>query len=475
MTAQPTTPEQTTSPLADASSLRGLCGGAVHLPGDPGYDAARMPWNVAVQQHPAAVAYPASADEVVEVVRAATAAGLRVAPQGTGHNAGPLGSLADAVLVRTSAMRAVEVDAEARTARVGAGALWIDVVEAVAPYGLAALHGSSPDVGVVGYSLGGGMGWYSRELGLATNSITAVEIVTGDGTLVRATEDMEPELFWAVRGGGGNFGVVTALEFRLFPIQDVYAGMLVWDRSEADRVLRAWSRWTATAPDQVTTSFRILQLPPFEEIPAPIRGRQIVVIDGAVNDDDCMAEKILAELRALEPEMDTFARVPSASIVRLHMDPEGPTPGVSATSVLSGMPDDAIDAFLGQVGHGSQQSLLLAELRQLGGALGRPAEGAGALPMLSGEFVLFGVAIAATPEMGAAGQADADALVSVMAPWANGRQYLNFSEEAVDSRTGYDAAAYTRLQSVRAGVDPAGTFVANHTIPADTITLPTQR
>ena len=475
MTAQPTTPEQTTSPLVDASSLRGLCGGAVHLPGDPGYDAARMPWNVAVQQRPAAVAYPASADEVVAVVRAATAAGLRVAPQGTGHNAGPLAPLADAVLVRTSAMRAVEVDAEARTARVGAGALWIDVVEAVAPFGLAALHGSSPDVGVVGYSLGGGMGWYSRELGLATNSVTAVEIVTGDGTLVRATEDTEPDLFWAVRGGGGNFGVVTALEFRLFPIQDVYAGMLVWDRSEADRVLRAWSRWTATAPDQVTTSFRVLQLPPFEEIPAPIRGRQIVVIDGAVNDDDCMAEKILAELRALEPEMDTFARVPSASIVRLHMDPEGPTPGVSATSVLSGMPDDAIDAFLGQVGHGSQQSLLLAELRQLGGALGRPAEGAGALPMLSGEFVLFGVAIAATPEMGAAGQADADALVSVMAPWANGRQYLNFSEEAVDSRTGYDAAAYTRLRSVRAAVDPAGRFVANHTIPADTITLPTQR
>ena len=475
MTAQPTTPEQTTSPLAYASSLRGLCGGAVHLPGDPGYDAARMPWNVAVQQHPAAVAYPASADEVVEVVRAATAAGLRVAAQGTGHNAGPLGALGDAVLVRTSAMRDVEVDAEGRTARVGAGALWIDVVDAVAPYGLAALHGSSPDVGVVGYSLGGGMGWYARELGLATNNITAVEIVTADGTLVWATAETEADLFWAVRGGGGNFGVVTALELRLFPIDTVYAGMLVWDRSDAEKVLRAWARWTATAPDSVTTSFRILQLPPFEEIPAPIRGRQIVVIDGAVNDEDCMAEKILAELRALEPEMDTFARVPSASIVRLHMDPEGPTPGVTNTSVLSGLPADAIDAFLGQVGHGSQQSLLVAELRQLGGALGRSAEGAGAVPMVSGEFVLFGVAIAATPEMAAAGQADADTLVSVMAPWANGRQYLNFAEHAVDTRTGYDEESYARLQAVRAAVDPAGTFVSNHQVPSSTITLPTQR
>jgi FAD/FMN-containing dehydrogenase len=475
VTAQPTIPEQATRTLADASSLRGLCGGAVHLPGDLGYDAARMPWNVAVQQRPAAVAYPATADEVVEVVRAATAAGLRVAPQGTGHNAGPLGPLGDAVLLRTSAMRDVEVDAETRTARVGAGALWIDVVDAVAPYGLAALHGSSPDVGVVGYSLGGGMGWYGREHGLATNHITAVEVVTGDGTLVRASADDQPDLFWALRGGGGNFGVVTALEFRLFPIDTVYAGMLVWDRSEADRVLRAWTRWTVDAPDAVTTSFRILQLPPFEEIPAPIRGRQIVVIDGAVLDDDCMAEKILADLRALAPEMDTFARVPSASIVRLHMDPEGPTPSVTATSVLSGVPGDAVDAFLGQVGPGSEQSLLLAELRQLGGALGRPAEQAGAMPMVSGEFVLFGVAIAATPEMAASGQADADALVAAMSPWANGRQYLNFAEHAVDARTGYDEASYARLQAVRAAVDPSGTFVSNHKIPAAPVTLPTQR
>jgi hypothetical protein len=205
-----------------------------------------------------------------------------------------------------------------------------------------------------------------------------------------------------------------------------------------------------------------------------VRGRQLAMIDGAVLGDDAAAEEILAELRALEPEIDTFARVPSASLVRLHMDPEGPTPGVSATTILGSLPDEAVDAFLATVGDGTSQSLLAAELRQLGGALSRPHPGAGALPALDGQFVLFGVAIAATPEMGAAGQADADALVTALSPWANGRQYLNFLEHEHDPRSGYDDASFARLQAVRAAMDPDGTVLANHRI-ADPVRLPAQR
>ena len=226
-----------------AAALRGLCGGAVHLPGDAGYDSARMPWNVAVDQRPAAVALPRNVDDVRDVVRAASAAGLRVAPQSTGHGAGPLaeGRLDDVVIVRTSGMAAVSVDPVARVARAEGGALWQDVVAAVAPHGLAALHGSSPDVAVAGYSLGGGLGWYARKLGLATNSVTAVELVTADGELVRADAHQHQDLFWALRGGGGSFGVVTAIEFRLHEIADVYAGMLLWDRERAPEVVRAWA------------------------------------------------------------------------------------------------------------------------------------------------------------------------------------------------------------------------------------------
>ena len=379
MTTQPSQLSPTVADEAavatDASSLRSLCGGAIHLPGDPGYDAARMPWNVAVDQRPAAVAYPANAEEVADVVRAARALGLRVAAQGTGHNAAPLGRLDDVVLLRTSGMTTVTVDPEARTARADAGVLWDDVVQAVSEHGLAALHGSSPDVGVAGYSLGGGMGWYARELGLQANSLTAVELVTPDGTFVRADAQNEPELFWALRGGGGNFGVVTALEFRLYPIESAYAGWLVWDGSQAREVLTRWADWAATAPDKVTTAFRILNVPPIEEMPPPFRGRTIVVINGAVLGDVAAAEQILAPLRELGPEMDNFESMPAAALSRLHMDPEGPTPSVSSTLVLGDLPAAAIDAFVAATGPGSGSHLVAAELRQLGGALGPPARG----------------------------------------------------------------------------------------------------
>lgn len=450
-----------------AASLRGACGSTIHLPGDAAYDAARVPWNVAIDQRPAAVAVPRDVAEVQRVVRAAVAADLRIAPQSTGHNAGPLVAqgLDDVVVLRTSAMTDVQVDPVRRVARVEGGALWVHATEAAGDHGLAALHGSSPDVGIAGYSLGGGIGWYARKLGLATNSLLAVELVTADGEHVRADDTRNRELFWALRGGGGSFGVVTALEFRLYDIPTAHAGMLVWDLALAEPVLRRWVDWTAGAPDEVTTSFRVLNLPPLPDIPAPLRGRSVVVVDGAVLDTDSRAEEVLADLRSVTPEIDTFARVPARSLVRLHMDPEGPTPTVSDSTVLTELPDDGIEAFLSEVGPGSSSSLLLAELRQLGGALGRDHEGGGALKRLDGAFVAFGAAIAAGPELAAQGQHDAHRLTKVLSPWRNGRSYLNFAETAVDPRSGYDERAWLQLKGIRSAVDPHGTFVGNHRIP----------
>ena len=337
-----------------AAALRGLCGGAVHLPGDPDYDACRMPWNVWVTTlNPAALAYPRTATEVSELIIAARAAGLQVTTQATGHNASPLGDLSEVVLIKTSAMTSVEIDPIKGIAKVGAGTLWLDVVEAAEKHGLTVLHGSSPDVGVLGYSLGGGMGWYARELGLKTNALTGATVVTADGSIVHASAAENADLFWAIRGGGGNYGVVTELEFRTFDFADAYAGMLVWPWEQAEAVLRAWAAWAVDAPRSVTTSWRILQVPPMPEIPEPFRGRNLVVIDGAVLAEDAAADAILAPLRALRPEMDTFARVPTATLVRLHMDPEGPTPGVSATSILDELPAEGIDALLAATGPSS--------------------------------------------------------------------------------------------------------------------------
>src|SRR5271165_6041550 len=213
---------------------------AILTAADPGWDNARQAWNLAVDQRPAAIAMPGSAADVVAAVEYARRHGLRVAAQGTGHSAAPLGDLADTILVKTDAMRQVSIDPAARTAWVAAGALWQQVAEAAGEHGLAGLAGSSPNVGVVGYTVGGGMGWLGRTYGLSANNVESIDLVTADGSLVRADGCREPDLFWALRGGGGSFGIVTGLEVRLFPISSVYAGLLWWPAEAATEVLQSW-------------------------------------------------------------------------------------------------------------------------------------------------------------------------------------------------------------------------------------------
>ena len=451
----------------NATALRTLTSCPVHLPGDPGYDEARLAWNRAVDQRPAAVAEPRNAHDVSRLVRLAAELGLRIAPQSTGHNAGPLAQrgLDDVILVKTAALSSVSIDPVRRTARVGGGTIWDPAVTAAAEHGLAALHGSSPDVGIAGYSLGGGIGWYARQLGLAANHVTAAEVVVGDGTIVRADADHDPELLWALRGGGGNFGVVTALEFSLFDIPTAYAGMMIFDISRVSEVLRRWAAWAVEAPEQVTTSFRVLHLPPLPELPPFLRGRSVVVIDGAVLASDDKADRMLAELRALQPEVDTFLRMPAPALTRLHMDPEGSSSGVSSAAMLRELPETGIDAFLGAIGDRSTTSLMIGELRQLGGALSRPVDGGGAVSHFDGQFLAFGCGMVMSPEMALQVGADAAAFARALAPWTGGRTYLNFAEDAIDVSRGYDELTWRRLVGIRSVVDPLGTFAANHHVP----------
>ena len=238
------------SPAAevDFRALRARVAGSVSTPGDVDWDEARLAWNLAIDQRPVAVVHAESAEDVAAVVQFADAHGYQVAPQGTGHAAGPLGSLDETILLKTSRLRGIEIDAAAQTARVEAGVLWLEVNQAAAEHGLVGLAGSSPDVGVVGYPLTGGLSFLGRKLGLASNSILAAELVTADGRLVRADAETEPDLFWAVRGGGGNFGVVTALEIRLFPITEVYAGSLFFPIERAAEVLGAGASGSTRRP-----------------------------------------------------------------------------------------------------------------------------------------------------------------------------------------------------------------------------------
>lgn len=292
-----------------------------------------------------------------------------------------------------------------------------------------------------------------------------MELVVADGTLVRADADHNAELFWALRGGGGNFGVVTALELRSFDIPTAYAGFLLWDAAQAEPVLRTWAAWAPDAPDEITTAFRVMRLPDLPDLPDFLRGRAVVVVDGAVLGSAERGSELLADLRALRPEIDTFATVPAASLVRLHMDPEGGAPVTSDSRVLDALPDAAIDAFLAQVGPGADTPLAIAELRQLGGALGRPHDGGGVLSHLEGRFLWFGGAMALTPEMAAEGHRAAAAVSGALATCSSGRQYLNFAENPVDTRTAYRPEAWRQLVGVRSAVDPHGLFVANHRVP----------
>ena len=447
---------------SDADVLRGLCGGAVHLPGDPSFDEVRLPWNLQVDVRPAAVVYPAFPSEVADVVRAAASVGLRVAPQGTGHGAPPLaGRLEDAVLLRTSAMTELRVDAERRTARVGAGVRWGDVVDRAGRVQLAAMHTTSPSVGVAGSSLGGGLSWYARQRGLQCSALTAVELVLADGTFVRATDTADSDLLWAARGGGGGFGVVTALEFDLVPVHRVYAGALAWDWRHADRVLRAWSGWSAEAPNTITSIARLLQAPDEAWVPGEVRGRQLVIVDAVATGDPSTAARQLAPLRALRPELDTFDDVAADSIARLHLDPEAPTAVYANSILLADLPDRAVEALVATAGPDSGSELLFVELRQLGGALAAPHPRGGALDRMDGSFLVLGVGLQSRGGW-AAVREDSRRVTDALQPWATESAYLLMADEEVDERRGWPGASWRRLAAIRGTADPHGLFVPRH-------------
>jgi hypothetical protein len=431
------------------------------LPNDPSYDQRRLPWNVAVDQRPAVVALPTDAAEVRAAVRHARERGLRIAVQGTGHGAAILPDLDGTMLIRTSGIGGVRIDPATRTARIGAGALWQDVVPAAAEHGLVGLAGSAPDVGIVGYSLGGGMGYLARRFGLQANHVTAVELVTAEGEHVRADASHEPELFWALRGGGGGFGVVTAMEFALEPLDSVYAGGMYWPIEAANRVLGAWRDLTLEAPDALTSMGRLMHFPPLPQIPEPLRGRAWVNVQAAFIGSEAEGAELLRPLRELRPAMDSFSVIGPNELLRLHGDPEGPTPGLIGGALTDALPDEAIDAFVAAVG--PRSPLVVSELRHLGGALGRAEENAGALATVDGAYALHTVGIpVGGPQAELTVQLATDAVIDALRPFGSGRQYTNFAGGPVTGREVFGEETAARVAAARMAADPAGVFEIGH-------------
>jgi len=350
---------------------------------------------------------------------------------------------------------------------VEAGALWGDVVVRAGEHGLVALHGSSSDTRAVGYTLGGGIRWFARLHGLASNHVRAIELVTADGEPRRVDDEHEPDLFWALRGGGGSFGVVTAMELELFELREVYAGALFWPAEVGSEVLHAYREWARGMPEEVTSIIRYLRLPPLPEVPEQLRDRPVIDLGLAYTGGAAEGEELVRPLREVSPPMiDTFGTMPAPDLRRLHGDPEQPVPGLTHHTLVRELTPDAVDAFIGVAGPDSGSPLTGVELRQLGGALARREPRQGALGTLDEEYALGAVGSLMDPARGPAIQAHLDAVVEAMAAWASGRTYSNFEGRPDnDPATAFDAEAYARLRAVKAQVDAEDLFAANLPIP----------
>ena len=347
-------------------------------PAHAGYDAARAVWNGAIDRRPSAVARVDSAGDVATVLRHARAAGRRVCVRGGGHSAPGHSCIDDAVVIDLGALRDVAVNAHRATARVGGGALWSDVDRATAAHGLATTGGLISHTGVGGLTLGGGIGWLMRKHGLAVDNLVGAEVVLADGRTVRASSDENPDLFWALRGGGGNFGVVTQFDFRLHPVRDVLAGMVMHPAARAVEMLRFFREQTALAPDELTALFAFLLAPPAPFIPPAFHGAPMAAIVLCWCGDPARGAEVLAPLRAFGPPVvDAIGEMP---YVALQSMLDAGAPRGMRYYMKSAYYDALSDAAIDALAAAAQQSELAlqsgapAPAGRCGGARRRPCD-----------------------------------------------------------------------------------------------------
>jgi FAD/FMN-containing dehydrogenase len=450
-------------------TLRAGLRGTAHAPGEEGYDDASRAWNLAAHQQPALVVVAGGAADVMAAVRFARDSGLGVGVMATGHGVGV--PCDGGVLINTSNMRGVRVDPLARTARVEAGALWTDVIHEAQPHGLAGLLGSTSHVGVVGYTMGGGFGWLGRKYGFNAASIRQADVVTADGELVRVSADEHPELFWGLGGGGGNFGIVTSLEFDLYPVGTLYGGNLIYPVEKASQVLEVYARWNADLPDEWSTGVAFLNVPPLPAVPEPLRGKSVIALRGCYcGDSPDDGEEQLRPVREElgETIMDTFGPMPFAAMDAISMDPVDPMGARQHSEMLADLTPEAIETLVEVAGAGSGSPLILLELRQLGGALARTADRLNTMGIGESKFSMNGIGPAFTPEMAEGVAGYLSGVAEATRPFQTGDTYVNFRELDGASpervRAAYAPEDYGRLVALKDRYDPHNLFCFNRNI-----------
>ena len=432
--------------------------------GEAGYAAATASYNLRSSIAPAAAAVASTPAQVQDLVASGRERALKVRVQSTGHGFNSVRPMADALLIRTAMDAPVSIDREAKTAVVPAGATWADVVAASAPLGLAPLHGSSPTVGAVGYLLQGGISFYGRKYGVASNSVRSITLVLANSSLVTVDAESGSDLFWALRGGGGGFGVVTSVVIDLIEVASVATGSTFWPASAAATVLEAWDAWCRTADPSASTAFRLMRIPASPDLPAELTDGPVVCIDGAVLDDGAVGglaliNELLDPLRLqVAPLLDTWHTGNALEVATTHADPPVPVPFFGDHVSLVGLGAGAVSALTSALSEPSAAHLAIVELRQLGGALAVPDPTGGAVSAVSGEYGFFAVGIIAGPNTEADVAAALDRLRDVLVPWTSEYTVPTFVERLGAPQKSFDDVTARRVEDLRHRFDPEGLF-----------------
>jgi FAD/FMN-containing dehydrogenase len=451
-----------------AAQLQGSIQGKVILPGEPGYDEARLGWNRKIVQHPTVIVAAETAQDVVTAVTFARDHQFGIAVQATGH--GNVRPANDCLLILTHKMAGVKIDPLARTAHVEAGVKWGAVLAAAQQHGLAPLLGSSPLVGAVGYTLGGGFGWLGRKYGLSTDNVLQFELVTADGRLRIASEQENSDLFWGLRGGGGSLGVITSMTIRLFPVTEVYAGNLFYPAEQAADVFRHYRAWIANAPDELTSSVLIMNFPPIPALPEFLRGQSFAIVRGCYCGSIAGGEALLGHWRGWQtPLVDDFKTIPFSAAATISNDPVDPMPGFTSGAWLNDLSDAVIEAVVNYgLGNNGPSPLVFAEVRHAGGAIRRVAAGEAVYGNRDAELLLSLIALAPTAEAQQHLVAYTGQLMQALQPSLTGGVYMNFLEGEESQqriRDGLAPGGYDRLARLKAQVDPDNLLRFSFNVP----------
>jgi FAD/FMN-containing dehydrogenase len=462
----------------DIDPATGFRGQAFH-PGEPGYDEARAVINAMVDRRPALVVRPTGAADVIEAVNLGRETGLPVAVKCGGHQVAGQAVADGGILVDLSSLKGVTVDPVSRRARVNAGALWGEVDRETQLFGLATPGGRVTTTGVGGFTLGGGYGWLSSVHGLACDNLVSADVVTADGRLVKASEEENPELLWGLRGGGGNFGIVTSFEFALHPVGPlVQAGLLVHPLDDAAEVVRAYRSVVESAPEQLVTALAVVQAPPAPFVPPDMVGTPVLVIVALWVGDVEEGAEALAALRAIGPPFADLVQPMPYTAFQAMLDDFNPSGwrNYHRGQHLTGLSDETIEAFL-STGEQRLSPMTQAIMFRTGGAVSRVPNDAAAASHRDAVYMAHPIACWQDPSEDDTQIGWAKAFSDALQPWATGGVYLNFEQEPGEEhvRRGFDAEKWARLVALKEQWDPQNVFRSNANIVPRSRALPDQR